>query len=147
MDQKKKWFRYVNQRLGEVSCEENELGSAEDLKNCQEGREEIPDCQVGNELRSLRDLRDCHEDSQGISHCQLGNEMRSLRDLEDCQEGSGSISDCQVGRDENSRLSESLMDSEVSSIQQGLLMKMGSVDLIVCQGAVEKHPILPGGQG
>jgi hypothetical protein len=59
--------------------------------------------------------------------------MRSLRDLEDCQEGSGSISDCQVGRDENSRLSESLMDSEVSSIQQGLLMKMGSVDLIVCQ--------------
>jgi hypothetical protein len=25
------------------------------------------------------------------------------------------------------------MDSEVSSIQQGLLMKMGSVDLIVCQ--------------
>jgi hypothetical protein len=88
---------------------------------------------VGKELRSLRDLRDCQEDSQGISHCQLGNEMRSLRDLEDCQEGSGSISDCQVGRDENSRLSESLMDSEVSSIQQGLLMKMGSVDLIVCQ--------------
>jgi hypothetical protein len=81
MDQKKKWFRYVNQRLGEVSDEENELGSAEDLKNCQEGREEIPVCQVGNELRSLRDLRDCHEDSQGISHCQLGNEMRSLRDL------------------------------------------------------------------
>jgi hypothetical protein len=25
------------------------------------------------------------------------------------------------------------MDSEVSSIQQGVLMKMGSVDLIVCQ--------------
>jgi hypothetical protein len=30
---------------------ENELGSAEDLKHCQEGREEIPDCQVGNGLR------------------------------------------------------------------------------------------------
>jgi hypothetical protein len=99
------------------------------------------------ELRSLRDLRDCQEDSQGISHCQLGNEMRSLRDLEDCQEGSGSISDCQVGRDENSRLSESLMDSEVSSIQQGVLMKMGSVDLIVCQEGSRRHPILPGGQG
>jgi hypothetical protein len=54
--------------------------------------------------------------------------MRSLRDLIDCQEGSGSISDCQVGRDEHSRLSESLMDSEVSSIQQGVLMKMGSFD-------------------
>jgi hypothetical protein len=74
--------------------EENKMGSTEDLKNCQGGREEIPIFQVGNELRSLRDLRDCHEDSQGISHCQLGNEMRSLRDLEDCQEGSGSISNC-----------------------------------------------------
>jgi hypothetical protein len=83
-----------------LNDEENELGSAEDLKNCQEGREEIPVCQVGNELRSLRDLRDCQEDSQGISHCQLGNEMRSLRDLEDCQEGSRSIPYCQVGRDE-----------------------------------------------
>jgi hypothetical protein len=99
--------------LGEM----NELGSAEDLKDCQEGREEIPDCQEGNGLISLRGLMDCHEDNQGISHCQLGNGMRSLRDLEDCQEGSGSISDCQVGRDEDSRLSEGLMDSEVSSIQ------------------------------
>jgi hypothetical protein len=79
------------------------------------------------------DLTDCQEDSQGISHCQLGNERRSLWDLEDCQEGSGSILNCQVGRDENSRPSEGLMDSEVSSIQQGVLMKMGSVDLIVCQ--------------
>jgi hypothetical protein len=61
----------------------SELGSAEDLKNCQEGREEIPVFQVGSELRSLRDLRDYHEDSQGISHCQLGNEMGSLQDLED----------------------------------------------------------------
>jgi hypothetical protein len=100
----KRWLRYAEnlkateEKMIQV-CEpetgrglddfENELGSAEDLKNCQEGREEIPDFQVGNGLRSLRDLRDCHEDSQGISHCQLGNGMRSLRDLEDCQEGSG----------------------------------------------------------
>ena len=84
-------------------------------------------------MRSLRDLRDCQEDSEGISHCQLGNEMRSLWDLKDCQEGSEGFLDCQVGRDENSRLSESLMDSEVSSIQQGLLMKMVLVDLIVYQ--------------
>jgi hypothetical protein len=83
-------------------------------------------------LRSVEDLTDCQEDSQGISHCQLGNGMRSLWDLEDCHEGSGSISNFQVSRDEHSRLSESLMDLEVSSIQQGLLMKMGSVDLIVC---------------
>jgi hypothetical protein len=38
-----------------------------------------------------------------------------------------------VGRDENLRLSESIMDLEVISIQQGLLMNMGSVDLIVFQ--------------
>jgi hypothetical protein len=80
---------------GRILGEENELGSAGDLKNCQEGRVEIPNCQVGKE-----NLMDYQEDSQGISHCQLGNEMRSLRDLEDCQEGSGSISNCQVGKDE-----------------------------------------------
>jgi hypothetical protein len=122
------WLRYAENLNGPEEemvqvCEPetgrnlSELGSAEDLKNCQEGGEEIPDCQVGNKLRSLRDLTNCQEGSQGISHCQLGNEMRSLRDLEDCQEGSGSISDCQEGRDEHSRLSESLMDLEVSSIQ------------------------------
>jgi hypothetical protein len=144
----KEWLRYVENlkateeelvqicepEIGEILGEENGLGSSDDLKNCQEGREvEIPIFQEGNRLRSLRDLTDCQEDSEGILHCQLGSERRSLRHLEDCQEGSGSISDCQVGRDEHSRLSEGLMDSEVSSIQQGLLMKMGSVDLIVCQ--------------
>jgi hypothetical protein len=123
-----------------LNDEENELGSVEDLKNCQEGREEIPDCQVGKEMRSLWDLTDCQEDSQGISHCQLGNDMRSLWDLGDCQEGNESISNCQVGRDEHSRLSESLMDSEVSSIQQGVLMKMGSVDLIIFQESSEQIP-------
>jgi hypothetical protein len=63
----------------------------------------------------------------------MGNDMRSLRDLKDCQEGSESILDFQEGRYENSRLFESLMDSKVSSIQQGLLMKTGSIDLIVYQ--------------
>jgi hypothetical protein len=66
--------------------------------------------------------------------------MRSRQDLKDCQEGSGSISDCQVGRDEHARLSESFMDSEVSSIQQGVLMKMGSVDLIIYQESSEQIP-------
>jgi hypothetical protein len=95
--------------------EENELESADDLKHCQEGREEIPNCQEGNELRSLRDL-------------------------EDCQEGSVSIKDYQVGRDENQRLFESLMDSKESSIQQGVMMNMGSVDLIVYQEGSRSIP-------
>jgi hypothetical protein len=117
--------------LDDWDDEEDELGSADDLKDCQEGREEeIPDCQEGNELRSAEDLTDCHEDSQGVSICQLGNDQRSLRDLEDCQEGSRSILNCEVGRDENLGPSEGLTES---SIQQGVLMKMGSVDLIVCQ--------------
>jgi hypothetical protein len=55
---------------------EDDMGSAEDLKDCQEGRTEVPNCQEGNEMRSLRDLIDCQEDSEGISHCQEGNEMR-----------------------------------------------------------------------
>jgi hypothetical protein len=129
--------------------EEFEWGSNEDLKHYQEGRDKIPDCQEGNGLRSTEDLTGCHEDNEGISHCQLGNDRRSLWHLKDCQEGSGRFPvfqvgketemelvdsmDCQVGRDEHLRLSESLRDSEESSIQQGLLMKMGSVDLIVCQ--------------
>jgi hypothetical protein len=105
----------------------------EDLKDCQEGREEeIPDCQEGTELRSAEDLTECHENSQETLHFQLGNDKRSLRNLEDCQEGSRSILNFQVGRDENLGPSEGLMDSEESSIQQRLLMKMGSVDLMVC---------------
>jgi hypothetical protein len=58
----------------------DELGSSDDLKDCQEGRaEEIPDCQEGNRIEISEDLKDCHEDSEGISHCQLGNDQRSLR--------------------------------------------------------------------
>jgi hypothetical protein len=115
------------------------MGSDEDLMNCQEGREEIPNFQVGKGLRSLRDLTDYHEDSQGISHCQVGNESRSLQDLIDCQEGNkefpnfqvgketkmGSVDSIdyqegsreipifQVGRDEKKRLYEGLINSEV----------------------------------
>jgi hypothetical protein len=147
--------------LDDWDDEEDELGSSEDLKNCQEGRElEIPVFHEGNELRSVEDLTDCQEDSQGISIFQEGNDQRSLRDLEDCQEGSGSVpncqegsgsiedcqegsrsmSNCQVGRDENLGLAGSLMDSLESSIQQGVLMKMGSVDLMVCQGSSGSIP-------
>jgi hypothetical protein len=93
-------------------------------------------------LRSVEDLKECQVDNEGISHYHLGNERRSDEDLEDFQEGSGSLEDCQggilhyqVGRDEHLRLSESLMDSEENLIQQGVLMNMGSVDLIICQGS------------
>jgi hypothetical protein len=61
---------------GKIIDEENEMGSAGDLKNYQGGREEIPNCQVGKELRSTEDLTDCQEDSQEFSHCQLGNERK-----------------------------------------------------------------------
>jgi hypothetical protein len=87
----RRWLRYAKNRrsieeeeLVQV-CEpetresfnnlESELGSPEDLKHCQEGREEeILDCQVGNELSSAEDLTDCQEDSEGISHCKRGND-------------------------------------------------------------------------
>jgi hypothetical protein len=106
----KRWLRYAeNLKATEDknmvrACEpetgeslddfENELRLVENLKNCHEGRDEIPICQEGNKLRSLRDLTDCQEESEGILHCQLGSERRSLWHLEDYQEGCGSISDC-----------------------------------------------------
>jgi hypothetical protein len=80
-----------------LSDDEDELGSAENLIDCQEGSPEIPNCQVDKGLRSLRDLTDCHEDSQGISHCQVGNGSRSLRDLIDFQEGNREFPIFQVG--------------------------------------------------
>jgi hypothetical protein len=93
------------------------LGSSDDLKDCQESREEeILDFQEGNELRSAEDLMDYQEDSEEIVHCQPRNDGRSDEDLEDCQEGSRSVSNCQVGKNENARPSEGLMDSEESSI-------------------------------
>jgi hypothetical protein len=153
-------------------CQEgNELGSVEDLKdyredsqgisNCQLDNDERPrrdliDCQEGSglflycemgkgtKMRSAEDLKDCRGDSQKTLHCQLGDERRSGEDLEDCQEGSGSVLSCLEGRDEKSRLSESLLDSRESSIQQRLLMKMGSVDLIICRGS--SNGSIPHGQ-
>jgi hypothetical protein len=133
-------FKYC--RLGRKEeipvCQEgNELRSVEDLTDCREGSQGISNFQLGKEteMRSVEDLTDCHGDSQETLHCQLGDERRSYEDLEDCQEGSGSVLSCLEGRDEKLRLSESLLDSMKSSIQQGLLIKMGSVDLTICQGS------------
>jgi hypothetical protein len=111
--------------IGEILGEEIEMGSADDLKNCREGREEIPDFQEGNELRSLRDLTDCQEDSQGISICQVGNEERSLRDLKDCQEGSGRFPDCQVGKGTELRSTGDLTDYQKDS-QEILHCQLGN---------------------
>jgi len=86
-------------------------------------------------MRSVEDLIDCQEDSEELFHYQLGNEKRSSEDLKDCQEGNESVSNYQEGREEKLRLSESLMDSMESSIQQELLMKMGLLYLIICQGS------------
>jgi hypothetical protein len=72
-------------------------------------------------------IEDCQEGSGSIEDCQEGSGS-----IKDCQEGSGSILNCQVGRDEDLGPSGGLKES---SIQQGVLMKMGSVDLIVCQGS------------
>jgi hypothetical protein len=94
LDGPKEMVQVCEPEIGRNLGEEDELGSVEDLKDCQEGREEIPNCQVGKELRSLRDLTDCHEDSRGISHCQEGNGSRSLRGLIDCQEGSERFPNC-----------------------------------------------------
>jgi hypothetical protein len=120
-----------------VCREGNKLGSVEDLKDCREGSQGISNCQLGKEaeMGSAENLVDCQEDNEETLHCQLGNERRSGEDLKDCQEGSGGVLNCQGSRDEKLRLSESPLDSRESSIQQGLLIKMGSVDLMICQGS------------
>jgi hypothetical protein len=125
-----------------VSQEGNRLRSVEGLKDCRENSQGISNCQLGKEtkMRSAEDLMDCQEDNEETLHCQLGNERRSDEDLEDCQEGSGSVLNCLEGRDEKLRLYESLMDSMENSIQQRVLMKMGSVDLIICQGSGRSIP-------
>jgi hypothetical protein len=132
----------------------DELGSAKDLKDCQEDSQKIPNCQEGKELRFLQDLTDCHENSQGISHfqegnemrslwdltdyhedsreisrCQEGNDMRSLRDLMDFQEGSRKFPNCQVGMGTEMALFESLINSDMSLDQPVELMDKVSSEM------------------
>jgi hypothetical protein len=63
-----------------------------------------------------------------------------------CQVGSEEFLIFQVGREKKMRLFESIESSEVSSCQQGVLMEMGSIDLIDCQVGSRKTPKLPGGK-
>jgi hypothetical protein len=58
LDGPKEMVQICEPETGRYFDEEDEMGSAEDLRNCQEGREEIPNFQVGKGLRSLRDLTD-----------------------------------------------------------------------------------------
>jgi len=91
-------------------------------------------------MRPLEDLIDCQEDSSGNSYCQEGDGMRLAEYLVNCQVGRAEIPYCQVGKGEKMILSESLMNSGMSSGQQGVLMKMGLIDLRNCQ--VGKSEIL-----
>jgi hypothetical protein len=109
--------------FGETLNDEEE-GSVSDLINCQEGRDEFLNCQVGNAIRSLEDLIDCQEENHvnsyfqvensmiltedrinfqvgrsELSSFQVGNGKRSVEGLMYCQGGSGESSYCQVGNE------------------------------------------------
>ena len=68
LDEPEEMVQVCELDTGRNLISEDELGSAEDLKDCQEDSQEIPNCQEGKELRSLRDLTDCHEENREISH-------------------------------------------------------------------------------
>jgi hypothetical protein len=155
----RKWLRYAESlsdtelvcicepEVGETLSDEEE-GSVSDLINCQEGRDEFLNCQVGNEMRSLEDLIDCQEDSHGNSYCQVGNGMRLTEDLINCQVGRSELSSCQVGN--GKRSVEGLAycqggSGESSDCQVG--NEMGSDDLIDCQVGSRKFPNCQVGKG
>jgi hypothetical protein len=130
----RRWMRYVKSlrateemvhvcepEAGRNLSDDEEKRSLKDLIDCQVGRDGLSNCQVGNRKRSSEGLVYCQEGGAESSNFQEGIEMRSLEDLIDCQEGRRKFPNCQVGKGKEVRLSESLMDSEVSSYQQGVL--------------------------
>jgi hypothetical protein len=50
---------FIYETKVEETLSDEEERSVSDLINCQEGRDEFSNCQVGNEIRSLEDLIDC----------------------------------------------------------------------------------------
>jgi hypothetical protein len=90
----------------------------------------------GEEERSSRDLRNCQVGGEELSSFQVGNEMGSLEDLIDCQEGRTEIPNFQVGKGSEMRLVDNLMNSEVSSYQQGELME-GDQRFLLIIGGIE----------
>jgi hypothetical protein len=109
---------------GRNLSDDEEERSLEDLVNCQGGSEESSICKEGNEMGSLDDLRDCQVSSKELLDCQVGNVMRSLEDLIEFQ----------VGRGKEMRLSKSLMNSEESSDQQGVLTGEGQKSILMIGG-------------
>jgi hypothetical protein len=97
------WLRYVETLRGEEEmvhiCEPETGKSLND----------------DEKKRSEKGLINCQVSIEELSGFLEGNEMRSLDDIIDCQEGREEIPDFQVGKGEDMRLSDSLMNSEVSS--------------------------------
>jgi hypothetical protein len=133
----RRWSRYMKSlrateemvhacepEAGRNLSDDEEERSLEDLVNCQGGSEESSICKEGNEMGSLDDLRDCQVSSKELLDCQVGNVMRSLEDLIEFQ----------VGRGKEMRLSKSLMNSEESSYQQGVLTGEGQKSILMIGG-------------
>jgi hypothetical protein len=62
---KRRMVHVCEPETGRNLSDDEEKRSLEDLVNCQEGRNESSDCQMGNEMRSLDDLIDFQVSSRG----------------------------------------------------------------------------------
>jgi hypothetical protein len=110
------------------------------------GRDGISNFQVGNRKRSSEGLIYYQEGGVESSNFQEGTEMGSI-DLIDYQvgRGRGETSYCQEGKGEQMRPCESLMNSEVSSHQQGertekdqrCLLIIGGIEVFLPHSQVE----------
>jgi hypothetical protein len=74
------------------------LRNAENLSDTEEEVVYICEPKVGRNLhdeeeRSIKDLVDCQEGRDELLDCQVGNKKRSSKDLIDCQEGRDESSD------------------------------------------------------
>jgi hypothetical protein len=83
---------HICERETRKNLSDEEGRSVIDLVNCQEGRDEFSNFQVGNGMRSLEDLIYYQEDNHGNSYFQVGNYMRLTEDLIDCQVGRSGLS-------------------------------------------------------
>jgi hypothetical protein len=117
------------------------MRSSEDLRDFQEGIEEIPNFQVrrGKKVRLSESIR-----SLEVSSCQQGvlMEMGSI-DLIDYQVDSRKIPCCQVGKGEQMGLYNSLMNSEESSDQQEELIEEDQKRILMIGGIKVFLPYSP----
>jgi hypothetical protein len=79
-EMKRKWFTSVSQKLGEISVMMREEISG---RSFQVGSNESSDFQVGNEMGSLEDLIDCQVGREEIPYFQVGKgeKMRHAKSL------------------------------------------------------------------